>query len=385
MVLLLELARGFACLWIFFFHLNALEAVFETSSPFLANFASYGHLGVPMFFVISGYAITYAAESSRNGHKSPLIFLKNRFRRIYPTFWISLAFILLLPYGLELLSSLKTGDYVQPRNIVSRFDAWEWFNALLLTKVFWATSSNLAAEFTAINSVYWTLAIEFQLYLVVFLALCLGRFYRHAIALVTFFAVLLMFIPNNVNYGLFIHYWPSFAVGIALAYLHRNELRFHIDSVKKFALLMALTCVTMWIAYLAPAIQISTNFLVFASIFGIGLWLYSDLEVVLQRWKNSRNRASVFLLQPWLILGAMSYSAYLLHLKLYVLPFALARQFLDYDTPALGLLTIFGTLVISYPFYYFVERNFLSKNYKKLRQDGVVQIPEQAGGKNSTL
>jgi peptidoglycan/LPS O-acetylase OafA/YrhL len=382
-VLLLELARGFACLWIFFFHLNALEAVFETSSPFLANFASYGHLGVPMFFVISGYAITHAAESSRKANKSPLIFLKNRFRRIYPTFWVSLVAVLILPYGLEFISNLKTGHYVQPENIISQFDTWEWFNVLLLTKVFWATSSNLAAEFAAINSLYWTLAIEFQLYLVVFLALCLGRFYRHAIALVSAVAILLIFIPNNVSFGLFIHYWPSFAVGIALAYLHRNELKFRIDSPKKSALLFVLTCVAIGIAYLAPAIKISTNFLVFASIFGAGLWFFADLEILLRRWKNSESRVSFFLLQPWLVLGTMSYSAYLLHLKLYLLPFMFVRQIFDADNPALGLITIFSTLVISYPFYYFVERNFLSKNYKKLHQDLIAPTPEVSHKKSA--
>lgn len=365
MVLLLDVARGLACLWVFFFHLGNL---FDESSPLIAYIASFGHLGVPMFFVISGYVITYSAESHRRGNKSSLTFLKNRFKRIYPTFWASLLLILCLPYLLELISSLKTGDYAVPESLVTRYSIWEWVNVVLLTKVFWANSSDLASEFAAINTVYWTLGIEFQFYLVVFLALCAGRFYRTVIALVTAAALLLMVIPNTLHFGWFIHYWPSFAVGIALAYLHRNEKKLHLDSKRNIALLLVLTAITLGFAAYVHPIQINTNFLVFSTIFGALLWLYADVELLLQRVKNSESRIVYWLLEPWLLLGAMSYSAYLLHLKLFQLPFMFVSQVFGTGSVALGLLTIFTTLVLCYPFYYFVERQFLSKRYKSLHQ-----------------
>jgi peptidoglycan/LPS O-acetylase OafA/YrhL len=359
-VLLLDLARGLACLWVFFFHVGNL---FDESSPTIAYIASFGHLGVPMFFVISGYVITHAAESSRQGNRSPVIFLRNRFKRIYLTYWASLVVILLLPYGLELLSSLKSGQYVQPASVFNRYTLWEWINVVLLTQVFWADSSNLASEFAGINTVFWTLAIEFQFYLVVFLALCLGKLYRLLIALVTLASLLVMVIPNNVNFGLFIHYWPSFAVGIGLAYLHRSGIRLRVNSIRKTLLLLLLTAATLAFAAHVHPIQISANQLVFSSIFGALLWLFSDLEIVLQRLKNSKSRLIHILLEPWLVLGAMSYSVYLLHLKLYLLPFMFVSQVFDQTSVVLGLGTIFLTLLLSYPFYFFVERHFLSKRY----------------------
>lgn len=366
MVLLLDLARGLAALWVFFFHLDNL---FDASSPIIAYVASFGHLGVPMFFVISGYVITHAAESSRLANKSPLIFLRNRFRRIYLTYWASLVVILLLPFVLELLSSLKTGEYVQPESLIARYTPWEWVNVVLLTKVFWAHTNDLGSEFAGINTVFWTLAIEFQFYLVVFLALYLGRFYRHAIALVTLIALLVMLVPNNLNFGLFIHYWPSFAIGIGLAYLHQNAIRLHLNSRRNLALFVVLTGVTLGFAAYVHPIQIRTHYLVFSSIFGALLWLFSDLEIVLQRLKNSNSRIVCLLLEPWLVLGAMSYSAYLLHLKLFSLPFMFASQLFDADNIALGLVTILGTLVLTYPFYYFVERRFLSRRYKNIHRE----------------
>ncbi|MBK6741192.1 MAG: acyltransferase [Haliea sp.] len=371
MVLLLDLARGLACLWVFFFHVGNL---FDGSAPTIAYIASFGHLGVPMFFVISGYVITHAAESSQHANRSPLIFLRNRFKRIYLTYWASLVVILLLPFVLELLSSFKTGEYVQPESVVARYTPWEWVNVVLLTQVFWAHSSDLASEFAGINTVFWTLAIEFQFYVVVFLALWLGRFYRYAIALVTLASLVVMVVPNNLNFGLFIHYWPSFAVGIGLAYLHRNGIQLHVNSFRKLVLLLLLTAVTLAFAAYVHPIHIRTNHLVFSSIFGALLWLFSDLEIVLQRLKNSKSRIVYFLLEPWLVLGAMSYSAYLLHLKLFLLPFMFVSQVFGTDSIALGLATILLTLLLTYPFYYFVERHFLSSRYKKLHR-AVVHSP----------
>ncbi|MBK6508641.1 MAG: acyltransferase [Haliea sp.] len=368
---MLDLARGLACLWVFFFHVGNL---FDGSAPTIAYIASFGHLGVPMFFVISGYVITHAAESSQQANRSPLIFLRNRFKRIYLTYWASLVVILLLPFVLELLSSFKTGEYVQPESVVARYTPWEWVNVVLLTQVFWAHSSDLASEFAGINTVFWTLAIEFQFYVVVFLALWLGRFYRYAIALVTLASLVVMVVPNNLNFGLFIHYWPSFAVGIGLAYLHRNGIQLHVNSFRKLVLLLLLTAVTLAFAAYVHPIHIRTNHLVFSSIFGALLWLFSDLEIVLQRLKNSKSRIVYFLLEPWLVLGAMSYSAYLLHLKLFLLPFMFVSQVFGTDSIALGLVTILLTLLLTYPFYYFVERHFLSSRYKKLHR-AVVHSP----------
>lgn len=368
MILLLDVARGLACLWVFFFHLRSL---FDVASPSIAKIASFGHLGVPMFFVISGYVITFAAEASRKSDRSPVVFLENRFRRIYLTYWASVLVVVLLPFGLELLSSLKTGQYALPQdlNLVSRYTPWEWVNAALLTKVFWAGSNDLAAEFAGINTVYWTLAIEFQFYLVVFLALCLGKLYRHAIAAVTALALVLMVVPNDLNFGLFIHYWPSFSIGILLAYLHKSGIKFHANSKRNLGWLTVLTAITLgYTACVLDSLQIHTNFLAFSCIFGALLWLFSDLEIVLQRLKNSKRRAVRYLLEPWLALGAMSYSAYLLHLKLYLLPFMFASQVFASDSVALGLVTIVSTLVICYPFYYFVERRFLSTHYRQLHR-----------------
>lgn len=54
----------------------------------------YGWLGVPLFFILSGFVITLTI----NRCKSPLEFLIKRFIRLYPTYWICLSTTLLFIY-----------------------------------------------------------------------------------------------------------------------------------------------------------------------------------------------------------------------------------------------------------------------------------------------
>ncbi|NOQ16084.1 MAG: acyltransferase family protein, partial [Methyloprofundus sp.] len=299
-----------------------------------------------------------------------LVFLKNRFLRIYPTFWASVIVVLMVPFLIESISYLKSGDYVVPESILAKLNYNEWFNFLMLSKVFWATSHDLQAQFNAINSVYWTLAIEFQFYAVIFVSLYFGKYYRYVIAMISLLALLVMFVPVSLNYGLFIYYWPSFSVGIALAYFHRYGVWFEPSLKHKnmpFVILFIL--ILGGINSVTSIFEKSTSNFFFSVCFGMFLWLIANFEKVLTRIKNSHNKLFYFLFEPWLILGAMSYSVYLLHGKIYSLPHMFLRQVLDSDNILLGLLTVIGTLLMCYPFYYFVERRFLSKNYQKIHQE----------------
>ena len=293
-----------------------------------------------------------------------MVFLRSRFLRIYPTFWVSVVVVLSLPYLLELISSLKSGVYVAPDNLILKYNNIEWSNFILLSKVFWATSDDLQAEFNAINSVYWTLAIEFQFYLTVFVSLFFKSYYKYAIGLVSIVSLLVAFLPLQTNYGLFINYWPSFLVGIVLAYMHRNGLNVTNLLTNKNSQLAAFFFVSL---LMLCSVVFNSSAALFAVCFGLFLWVISGLEKCLNDINGSENGIYYWILKPWLVLGAMSYSVYLLHGKLYQLPYMFVRQVVDVNNLLFGLLIIIGTLLICYPFYLFVESRFLSKNYKKLQ------------------
>lgn len=267
---------------------------------------------------------------------------------------------------MEAISALKSGVYTAPANLIQKLNYSEWFGVITLSKVFWATSNDLQAEFNKINSVYWTLAIEFQFYLVVFISLFFRNHYRKIIAAISIVAIFVTTIPNQLNHGLFIHYWPPFSIGIVLSYLHQNKI-VPSSVIKSRIAILATLCITITTPILVSTINQSS--ILFSVCFGAFIWAISDIEKILNRIKNSRNTLLVWLLEPWLILGGMSYSVYLLHGKIYQIPNMFVRQLISQDSILFGTLTIIGTLLLCYLFFFCVERHFLSKNYKAIQQN----------------
>lgn len=359
LVLMLEIARGLAALWVFLFHIRDLVT---ESVPWLSWLVDHGALGVPMFFVISGYVITHSAVSSLKKSTSPVIFLKNRFRRIYPTFWISVLIILVLPYVIEAVSFFKTSNYVWPQDRFSEMGAADWFYLLSLINVFFATSSDLQSQFSSINAVYWTIAIEFQFYLVVFICLMFKAHFWRVITLISILSFANLVIPFGLNYGLFLYYWPAFAIGILLAYLHMQDYRF----ILKPADLAKVGIVGVIGVSLELTKFVNSYHLGFAILFGVLLWSLAGLEKNLANINQKKSLVVRLFFKPWLVLGAMSYSVYLIHGKVYQLPEMFVRQIVDLHNPLYSILTIFGTLLLCYLMYVFVEKRFLSSNYKKI-------------------
>jgi peptidoglycan/LPS O-acetylase OafA/YrhL len=94
----LDLLRLVAVLGVVLYHfgfwgpgVNGMPAI-----PWLAPVAKYGFLGVPAFFVISGFVIAYSAEG-----RTAVGFAIARFSRIYPTFvfCMTLTFLAILIWG----------------------------------------------------------------------------------------------------------------------------------------------------------------------------------------------------------------------------------------------------------------------------------------------
>jgi peptidoglycan/LPS O-acetylase OafA/YrhL len=360
MFLLLEIARGLAALWVFLFH---IKEMIEVPLPYLYVFSSYGALGVPMFFVISGYVITYSAESSLKNNKPPHQFIINRFRRIYPTFWVSIGVVLILPYIIEAISFFKSGYYVFPENKIGLMTYDEWLNFFALSKVFYATSPDLQSEFSVINAVYWTLAIEFQFYLIIYACLHFKNQYRLLVALLSIACIANLVFPIEFNHGLFIHFWPSFSIGILLAYLHIYKCFFRQNLQCYLAFII---CFSTGI-YLNITNELKVQDVGFALLFGTVLWGFAAFEKILVRANNSNKLYSKIALAPLISLGAMSYSVYLLHGKLYQVPEMFVRQVFENDSAIYPILVILGTLFMCYPMYLYVERRFMSKNQQKMQ------------------
>ena len=157
----LDSFRGFAILSVFLFHCYAATYGLEQSwnglfldfsrAPSLLFFPlTFGWVGVPVFFVISGFCIHLSHQ--RSNHKDFYIFFIRRFFRIYPPY-----FVALLVCSLFLV---KFGSFSELVQIAS--------HVLLI--------QNFYGQFIyGINASFWSIAIEVQLYLLYPLLCFVGR------------------------------------------------------------------------------------------------------------------------------------------------------------------------------------------------------------------
>ena len=157
----LDLLRLVAVLMVVFYHYGfwgpAANGLPQVALPSMAAFAQYGYLGVPIFFIISGFVIAYSAEG-----RTALAFGIARFSRIYPTFvfCMTLTFLAILLLG-------------KPQ-----FDAsiTQWAANLFIA------STALGQPY--IDTSYWSLVIEVVFYGWVAALIAVGLFPRRIDAII---------------------------------------------------------------------------------------------------------------------------------------------------------------------------------------------------------
>ena len=368
---LLDPLRGLAALWVFTFH-YPFGPWLQQRFPLLAALFHVGYLGVPLFFVISGYCITGSARSSSRRDERPAKFIYRRLRRIYPTFWFSLILAAGMPFWLELVSSLKTGHYVQPAATVNtgfmHYTALDWLSIVTLTRVFVDVpgATNLQYKFTSLNAVYWTLALEVQFYAVVALALYLRKRFYAGLAILTALAIPFCFMPHMFLSGVFLPYWPMFAVGVVVYWLleHDVSIRQHVG---RYALPAGSIVALAGMAALGPSISLHKDLVPFvlAIAFGSCLLLAHPLDDMLRRARAHAHRLWQMPLWLFFALGSMSYSLYLVHPKLFPIILQPVSQVMRSPSLFRDVLVVVLTCAGAYGFYWFAERPFATSSTRR--------------------
>lgn len=142
--------RGLASLAVCWFHFTNGNPHYLEAGVLKAS-GSYGWVGVEAFFVISGFIIPYSLfRSSYNIRHFPQFVVK-RILRLDPPYLTSILFIVILSY-LSTLSPLYSGE---------KF-AINWLQLLCHLGYL-----NAFLNMGWLNPVFWSLAIEFQYYLLI--------------------------------------------------------------------------------------------------------------------------------------------------------------------------------------------------------------------------
>jgi peptidoglycan/LPS O-acetylase OafA/YrhL len=362
----LDLWRGVACVAVVIYHATMQVVPVVQPGETLSSRAGYWlvqatgilWVGVPMFFVISGYCIFATLEKSAARGDSLGKYFFRRFRRIFPPYWAALAISILAIVGLECASpGLFTGGMFTVFH-PSSLDATQWLGNLTLTETW--RQHLFGTDATLVLPHVWTLCYEEQFYAVagVILLVAPRRMFAASFAISAFVAAM-MILSRKLGFsveGTFMDgRWLLFAAGILVFYAvnRATPTRRTIIAVMlaTAAIAMLATGSVPWECYLNRNLERFTA-LVFA--FALILMHRRDAQVCQQRW-----------LKPLFVCGTMCYSLYLIH--------ALVTKGIGNALFQSGWTGTWETLLIAVPvslaastalgwlFYLTVERRFLNR------------------------
>ena len=295
---LLDAWRGIAALWVVMLHVRL-----DSTPAWLRDFSAGGHLGVPMFFVISGYCIASAAMRSLQAPAPVLHFVKARVRRIYPPYFCAS----LLAAGLSLALTFLMERHVVASSQIAALDlrhqSWRfWVGALTLTQ--------LALHSALLIRVLWSLCYEAAFYGLIALGLFGALKFRQSQRLLDASAILTIGIlvwlgisPASCPFPW--NLWPQFGLGVmvyqTLAQPERTLPKALFGACGALILLGAARFGEIGSVDGLPGGFQSVFYLGFAVL----LLLLFRWDNTLSAWKGMRLLSKV---------GVFSYSLYLIHL-----------------------------------------------------------------------
>lgn len=356
---LIQILRGLAAIMVIMYHSNYWNDLFLKWLPFSGAF-DYGWLGVDFFFVLSGFIITFIHLPDLKSGDNILPFLKKRFLRIFPIYWIAaslaLVYILFIRHGAPLSDGPKITRSVD--SVVYILKSY-----LLIPQ---------KANFFL--GVAWTLSYEMLFYLI--FATCIKlKFKLSLVVYISWIALIVvkyLFFRSSTNIYLNYIFNPiviEFLIGCLVAYLF--TLKKNYLSLSLFIGIALLLVVGFYFTSVVLHYPVSREYLIWILLFGLtaGLLVWSAAVID----NNSKYALKIPKPQILLLLGNASYSIYLIH-DLFLRNYAKAVHiillklvnannsfilYLDY------LLFLSLTIITSFFFYQWVEKPLMKFIYSK--------------------
>ncbi|MDX2195576.1 MAG: acyltransferase [Cytophagales bacterium] len=312
----LDFLRGFSSIWITVAHFSCKNEGYLHNDDILYVISIHGGMGVYIFFMISGFIIPYTLHHSGYHISEYPKFIIKRIIRLDPPYLFNIALILFLNYFIY--------DMVGYSNA---------FKPDILTVAYHIGYLNAFFDKPWLNPVFWTLAVEFQYYLILgaIFPLTAGRFWQFS---AVFFA--LIFINFISDYRvLFFSYSIFFAIGMLFFRLYNGMDNKYLTYILFFASLCA-----VYIKY--SHVELITVAFTYALIFIINL-NYSYFKF-------------------W---GDISYGVYLLHVPIGNKIVRFSQNYTSgvWQRSGMILLSLAVTIGVAYITYLYIEKPFI--NYSK--------------------
>lgn len=314
-------------------------------------------IGVPLFFVISGYCVTASADALRRRPGAGAQFFWRRFRRIYPPYWIW--------FGVAGAAVAVVDRFIRPGFFQSGFvpdptvlTPWQWVGNLTLTETWrWHLTGGVQTAFLTHS---WTLCYEEQFYAIVGLAVLLAR--RAFFAVLAGITVLVAAGMTGLPWlgfrveGLFLDgQWLMFAAGVGVYYATNYasaRTRGWLLVPLGFGVLCAVADPRQLLNPRVgePNLSYLTDFVFALGLLAVKRW---DARLAGARW-----------LWPLRSCGEMCYSLYLVHLPT-VLAVTWGFNALGFREPVIVLCGgvfcgLAASVALAWVFHVWVERRFLN-------------------------
>lgn len=209
--------RGVAAMGVVLYHLSAnlSQELSHVLPDFIRIVFSYGYLGVPVFFVISGLVISLSIGDKQVTKAYATKFIVRRSVRLDPTYWAAIFFGIAL-----LIAKNKMSSVQEPLPSFSN----------ILAHMFYL--QDLLQVSPLISVVFWTLCLEIQFYLFYLFSLGFSQKimskrnpYLFHVAIIVLLGMVSIALDRNMYAlsipGLFISNWHYFLIGVLAANVFR--------------------------------------------------------------------------------------------------------------------------------------------------------------------
>ena len=237
----LDALRGIAALMVALFHIK--KYIWKTDTSFWwQSVLQEGYLGVYMFFVISGFIIPYSLSGKDYTIAKFFRFMGKRLLRLHPPYVLFILLLLFWNYGLYTFKGWGNPVFYDVRQF--------------LLNVSW-TAPFFGAKWIVI--IFWTLAVEFQYYMLTGLTHPLLMRYRAAPYLMTTACIGLGYLIPSQFLTIF-HYYIFFAIGF-------QTFLFYTGRTGRVEFMIFMTAASAFILYSGLFMALLATLLTVAGIF----------------------------------------------------------------------------------------------------------------------
>lgn len=330
--------RIFAAVWVMLLHFRSVTEDRTWPIPFIDRFVLQGGYAVDLFFVLSGFILSYVYF----GHFADRVsgtrfwsFISYRFARLYPVHIVTFLMMVVLFFGQSILTGSSTADS-------GRYSVPVFLSTLTMTHAWWGSGLTTTPNIPA-----WSISAEWFAYLL-FPLLCLAvkPLRRFAPLVFTLAGLGLALLWHAAGDSPLVRVMAGFLVGMAAFQISR----FTTGTAKVPVLgTVVLALVVVW-----------------ATVGSAPLWsgilLFGCLILALATERDWLCR--IFALRWVVYLGEVSYAVYMVHWVVRVVVRTAAEKAGVIDTIPPGLLVatyIVATLGAAMLLYHVVERPWRRK------------------------